>query len=280
MDRRSSTLLLFATSLFLTVLSYASETIDIPLNSPVVLNGSSKEYILKLRRQYIDKIPALAPKNYKPSMDVFGQIQDGKPWWGMMGMCYYGPGEKSILGVSKESRFIVNPYLLVGAEEVNAHIIPVKDAVDKEFYPSPIRLSWQKNGSQAQVTYNVEEFYRQAVKYRYPDTNDLYLSDYNARDFGFNYLAVDSSGSENITAAFDKIININQFIHTGGSCGYPGGCNNKSPHQDELVIKWSKLPAKISIRLWKAQPANARQKADMEYIIDLASSLNDTVGAD
>jgi len=269
MNKVSSTLLLLAANVCFSVFSFAAATVEVPLNPPREFDGGSREGILNLRRLYVNKITELAPKNYQPNMDVFGQIEDGKPWWGLLGMCYYGNGEKSIVGNSKESRFIINPYLLIGVEELNAHIVRPLPSYPKEFYPTPARLTWVRDGSGGQVTYNITDYYQKALNYSYPDPNMLYLSDYNARDFGFNYFEIDSASSKNITAAFDKIIPIIQFIHTGGSCCYPGGCNNKSPSQSELAIKWHKLPAKIYLKLWKNSPASATQKPDMYFIIEL-----------
>ncbi len=133
----------------------------------------------------------------------------------------------------------------------------------------PTKLIWGKGASSGEVTYNITDYHRKTSACGYGDIRKLYLSDYNARDFGFNYFAMDSAKSKNITAAFDQIIPIIQYIHTGGSCGYPGGCNNKSPTQPELVIKWEELPAKIYLKLWKVSPADTTQKADMDFIIEL-----------
>lgn len=269
MKKSGSIFFLLALNICFAAFLSAAETIEVPLNSPRKLDGASRQDILSLRRQYINKVPELKPKNYEPNMDVFGQIQDGKPWWGLLGICYYGNGENSILGNSKESRFIINPYLLIGVEELNAHRVRPAPSSTREFYPKPVSLVWSKDSSNAKVTYDVSAYYQKASEYSFPEAHSLYLSDYNARDFGFNYFAIDLAESENITAAFNKIMPIVQFIHTGGSCGYPGGCNNKSPSETDLEIQWQKLPAKIYIKLWKNQPAEVEQKADMVFILEL-----------
>ncbi|MBF0123182.1 MAG: hypothetical protein HQL21_07260, partial [Candidatus Omnitrophica bacterium] len=101
------------------------------------------------------------------------------------------------------------------------------------------------------------------------DPKSLYLSDYNARDFGFKFVAIDSALSQNINAAFDQKIPIKQFIHPGKSCGYPGGCNNKSPFQSQLKVSWKRLPARIHVKLWRKDPKLVTEKEDMSFIIDL-----------
>jgi hypothetical protein len=46
-------------------------------------------------------------------------------------------------------------------------------------------------------------------------------------------------------------------LHKGGSCGFPGGCNNMSPdHPAVQEIKIQKLPALLEVFLWKKQPAS------------------------
>ena len=245
------------------------QTITISINPLMDFNGLSRANILSLRQQYIQQIPRLAPANYFPNMAIFGQIQDGRPWWGMLGMCYYGPGQKSILGHAEESRFIVNPYLLIGVQESTAHIVRNSSLMVQEIYPKPTSLIWQQMGSWGRVTYDITSYYQKARLYRYTNGQDLYLTDYNARDQGFNSLAIDSALSKNIIGTFDRIIPIVQFIHTGGSCGYPGGCNNMSPTQAELNVQWNSLPARIYVKLWKLPVRNAAQKSDMDFIIDL-----------
>lgn len=245
-----------------------SGTVDIPINGLMALNGMSREDIFNLREQYISQIPSLAFKNYKPNMQVFGQIQDGKPWWGVWGYYYYGPGQKSIEGPSYYSEFIVNPYLLVGfttqAYEVKDHSITAKDLT-----PMPTQLMWGKNGSWGQVTYNVSDFYKEAQNDHFLSPEKLSLELTNARDLGFKVFSIDSSQSNAIKASSDKIIPLIQFIHTGSSCGYPGGCNNRSPTQHDLDFSFTGLPARVYIKLWKKQVNDITQKEDMDFIIDL-----------
>lgn len=248
----------------------AHSEISISLEQPAEFNFKAKQEIYEIRRSRVLQYRQLAPANYNPSEEVFGQIQDGKPWVGLLGACYYGYGEKIILGRSKEARFILNPHLLIGIEEFfYARGIYHKVFDPEEFYLTPIRLAWKQNGSRGQVTYDVTGYYQKELKYFSGAPKKFYLSDYNARDFGFNYFAIDASRSENITAAFDKAIPIIQFIHTGGSCGYPGGCNNKSPLQPDLLIEWRTLPATIYLKLWKDLPASAAQKPDMIFVINM-----------
>jgi len=247
-----------------------SNNIAITINPPVNFNGMSRENILSLRKMNIKQVPSLALVNYEPDSKVFGQILSDKAWWGMLGISYFGPGKDSILGSSKESRFILNPYLLIGLAETGAHIAVGRTTLPpEEIYPKLVRLTWDKNGQWAHVVYNFTEYYKGALDYNYPDPKAFALSDYNARDFGFNHFVIDSKLSTNISAATDQVLPIVQFIHVGGSCGYPGGCNNFSPWQESLRIQWVDLPARLYLKLWRGAVSDASQKSDMDFIIDL-----------
>ncbi|MBU1853273.1 MAG: hypothetical protein KJ957_04450 [Candidatus Omnitrophica bacterium] len=59
------------------------------------------------------------------------------------------------------------------------------------------------------------------------------------------------------------------MIHCGGSCGYPGGCNNVSPEALDFRVKVNELPANIHVKLWRNEPENVNQKPDMLFMLDL-----------
>ena len=70
----------------------------------------SKKEIYDIRKKYV-ATSIFASKDYQPSEDVFGQIEDGKPWWGLEGYaCHRGDNS---YGVSQVSRFINNPAVLI-----------------------------------------------------------------------------------------------------------------------------------------------------------------------
>jgi hypothetical protein len=209
---------------------------------------------------------------YVPHPNIFGQIVSGKPWWGILGIGYYGPGARGIDGVSEESRMIVNPYLLVGLVESSAHIVNTKEFSPKEIYPKPVSLVWQANKNTATAVYDVSYYVQTGKKYNYSDNKIvLNLVAYNACDFGYNYLYLEPSDSRNIKThgARNQAVRLLQFIHLGNSCGYPGGCNNMSPHIDGLEIDVSSLPAKAHLKLWKNNPLNNFNTADFDFILEL-----------
>jgi hypothetical protein len=98
------------------------------------------------------------------------------------------------------------------------------------------------------------------------------LVGYNARDFGYHWLWVDPELSSNIQCVMEpkSATEIRQFIHCGGSCGYPGGCNNMSPGIAELDrMRYTALPAMAYIQLWKNKPSNVQDPPDLTFILRL-----------
>ncbi len=213
-------------------------------------------------------------KPYEPRNDIFGQIIDNKPWWGIAGLVYYGPGPNSIEGASEESRFISNPYLLVGLDYPNAFIVPTGRTY-KEVYPVPYGLFWSPDLKSAKVRYDISAFWREELGYHYESEagfkRTLDLRAYNAHDLGFNYLYLIPEQSRNVTSGNpgDKAIYLRQFIHCGGSCGYSGGCNNMSPTMPEVNITPVALPATAVIALWRKEPGSTHQTPDMTFTIEM-----------
>ena len=50
-----------------------------------------KDEVYEIRRKYVMKYSQLIQGDYEPDKDIFGQIESGKPWWGILGISYYGP---------------------------------------------------------------------------------------------------------------------------------------------------------------------------------------------
>jgi hypothetical protein len=141
--------------------STLKDTLNIELQSPAELDFKSKDEVLALRREAITLYPDLMDGNYKPSTKVFGQIVDGLPWWGILGQFYYGKGEQSIAGASEESRFILNPYLLIAADpwwmwdiDVFSEATILGD--DVSLYCAPRELIWHPYETYTEVHYSAK----------------------------------------------------------------------------------------------------------------------------
>lgn len=265
------------------------EVLDITLQPPMELDNLPSAEILRLRQEAIARYPALLAGRYTPSRQVF-QMADGLPWWGIAGQFYYGRGGHSIDGPAEESRFLLNPYLLVGAELSGLSIwsggqralawdkarITAQDLADSEFpfYCPPASLRWWPHEARAEATYNVSACLAAMNDWTlYPlgvADASFDLVAYNARDLGFGYLYWPPLSAQNLSMStpMQAPIAISQFIHRGSSCGFPGGCNNMSPRVPELCgIQIDRLPAQTVIRLWQERPASAEQSADMTLVL-------------
>lgn len=251
----------------------ASDTIAIPIHSMVEFDFRTKAEIYAGRTYEVMKYPQLLEKNYAPSDAVFGQIVDKKPWWGILGRCYYGDGEQSIAGPSEQSRYVMNPFLLVALDNGAALRINETQLTAREIYPRPSDLRWDRAKKIASVTYDVSAYRSLAERYDYPkEIQRIFdLIAYNARDLGYDYLFVDVTKSKGIVSLnkTNAPLAIPFFIHCGGSCGYSGGCNNMSPTAPNFRIEVTALPAKVFIGLWHKQPANNNSNADVTFIINL-----------
>ena len=241
------------------------EFVDVGVHAPVELDWKTKREVLELRTSAVQEYPELVASEYTPDEHIFGQIVDGRPWWGMQGQYFYGDGEKSIAGASEESRFIANPYLLVGASFYNwwHGRLSVSELSAYPMTCLPSDLQWWPRERRAEATYDAG-----CVKTIGRKHFDLIA--YNARDWNLSYIFVSYPDSQQI---FKQDVPVEayanpQFIHQGGSCGYPGGCNNMSPYTPEIdELEITGLPARVVIWLWKKKPATPSQTPDMVFTL-------------
>lgn len=263
----------------------AIDTLTIPLAPPVELDFLDKDAVLDLRRQAVARYPQLMAGDYEPS-EVFRWIEDGRPWWGIRGQFYNGPGPNSIAGPSEESRFIMNPYLLLHAEffgfsfynggrlQWNASAAAHLEAPDFPYYCPPQDLEWQPRAAHMQVSYDVSGCMARLNPYT---TRPMTIADarfdltsYNARDMNLNWIWVDYAASLNVGKDQPPAgpYKIEHYLHRGGSCGYEGGCNNMSPPSppiDNLYL--TALPARLEARLWRDEPESIGATPDMTVTI-------------
>lgn len=260
--------------------SAKAEYVDVAIAPARDFNFKSRAELFALRMDAIQQHPELLNGAYHLDQATFGQIVDKRPWWGDLGQAYYGPGQNSIKGKSLESRFFLNPYLLVGDRV--SYTLP-KDKVTEvdlarrayDTYLQPSNLRWWPKGGKAEVTYDIS-----ALKSRFCSMfnyTSLELSGVrgfslsNARDLGLKYVFIPPSWAYNCSVGvpMKSPMPIPHYIHCGNSCGYPGGCNNLSPATswlDSFTI--NKLPARISCMFWKNPPKTGREPPDMTYTLN------------
>jgi hypothetical protein len=255
----------------------------LPLNRPQHFNYMLREDVLQLRVNMVMSCRALVNMPYAPTAAVFNEMLDGKPWWGMAGQYIWGEGKRSIEGPAEESRFVLNPFLLVAANPWTAKIwnpeqITEDDVknIDFPYTWMPQELMYWPRRRMAQVTYDVTAFNGKLKQMdskleKTEDNLRFALVAYNARDFGYNFLYMSPSLSSNIENAHKGkgSVEIKQYIHTGDSSKYPGGCNNMSPAMDEIdKLDIKTLPARATILLWKKRPPVLTDPPDFSFVLD------------
>ncbi len=236
---------------------------------PIPLSGKSKKEIYDIRKNYVEN-SIFANQDYEPSEDVFGQIESGKPW--ISSNVCKDPKTHSmrISGRSEESRFIVNPNVLVALEyPFSFSNYPNEEwCADDTINMLPEILEYDGYKKEIKVYYRRLPF----------PTNDGFsfyqFNGINARDLGYRYAYVDMAKSSFKPVFTDsdnigtRAVEFQNFIHLGGSCGVEGGCNNGSPRQSYLEFKqaetdYSYSNGEIYIKLWRNEPSSVKNDADL-----------------
>ena len=266
-----------------------SPALTIKLAPPMEFDGLTRDQIFDIRREAVAHYRGLLGHDYEPSDAVFGQIVDGLPWWGMDGLYYYGTGEPSIAGPAEESRFVLNPYLLVGLDVWGwsvfnssrlqwdtSRITP--EMVAQDNFPPVCQaqeVHWDAAHRAADVTYAVTACLAEVNRWT---VNPVTLQDgyfdiiaYNARDFNLNWIYIWYPTPDYPAVPMgDKPIKIPHFLHRGPSCQYPGNCNNMSPFVPQLDSYYlASVPATVTAYLWKDEPESRNSTPDMIFTIYL-----------
>jgi len=265
------------------------DSLKVTLLNPAEFDSMSSEDILSLRQQAVELHPELIVGKYRPAREVFDSIDSGASWWGINGEYFYGSGENSIEGPSVQSKYILNPFILVStdisglsfggsdpASFWNNGIINDVALKSSKFpyYCKAQDLQWWPGAQRAEITYNIKDYLAELNNwttrtYRASDAS-LSLTAYNARDFNLNYIYV----------AYDRSLNVFQdnppasaiaivdALQKDGACGSSSGCNAVSPPSSSLSgIKLEGLPATLVIYLWEHQPDSVQAAPDMTFAI-------------
>lgn len=239
---------------------------------PIPLSYKSKQEIYDIRKSYVQKSPFYY-EGYEPSDEVFGPIEDWKPWRAQYSCCWKSTGVCKTEGPSLVSLPIINPTALVLFDYA---FVPYKC----EYVPEhckfdfwPININYNKDKKVVRVIYKMFEHIDPSKKTYYV------LNGLNARDFGFKYAYVDLNKSTFIPEFVEErnisteVVEFQDLIHVGSSCGVKGGCNNHSPDDPNMRIYYSKLQSKqfnkLYIKLWKERPNSPEDEPDMVEILQI-----------
>lgn len=243
-------------------------------------NNETKNSLLLKRKMAVEKsvFKDILKDEYYPSEEVFGGVQDKMPWISLKNSVCIDPKLEPFhvsKGNSALSRFIENPNVLVGImppyvmnineNSKNCTSVPLKFIPTKMTYDPKNKLIT----SYYPMSYSIMN---QTVK-KNGRSVPLYftLTGLNAKDLGYKFATVShydgvyfTNNGENIS---DDVVGFRDFIHVGGSCGVPGGCNNLSPYQPAHDFRFISIPAEITFKLWKDKPIAKLMPADFEYKI-------------
>ncbi|MCE5209083.1 MAG: hypothetical protein LLG42_12340 [Chloroflexi bacterium] len=268
------------------------ESLTVPIADSIDLDNMTRDEIYALRQEAIMEYPWLIYTNYEPFKAVFSNISDDLPWWGTAGWYYYGSGDMSADGPSKEALQILNPYLLVSADFSGLSIhskatagsfwnesLVTSAALEKDnfpFYVSPENLRWWPERSRVEVTYDLSEYlsalnHWTARSFRVGDAS-FDLIAYNARDLNMNYIWVDYTQSLNVTKDIlpTEASGISHNLRHSDDCGLAGGCNSVDAVTPEIQgLQVKNLPAKLIIYLWNDRPSSTTDTPDITYVINI-----------
>jgi hypothetical protein len=250
--------------------SVSSEITQIPVNDPMEFNYKTKAEIYDIRKTFVAQ-SLFKNSSYQPSEAVFGKIEGGKPWRGLIREVCSNDARYASYGDSEESRFINNPSALImldGGLPPDQEVFPC----DREMFLLPQSITYYKKENTLKIQIPMKKFLETLQKnYRIK----FQINGLNARDFGYEWVYADSYGNvnfENKARVQAEPQQFKNFIHLGQSCGIAGGCNNGSPSQEELAFFiFPAQPAKIHFKLWKNKPGTRYKtdKADMNVELDL-----------
>ena len=244
-------------------------TYKIEINNLSEYSGLSKKEIYEIRKHYVSK-SIFANPNYEPNYDVFGAVEDGKPWYGIdSSVCFFNGQkiENKTKGPSSVSKFVNNPAMLIGIMIPYSFNKPFDICKDDSIKFIPVSMKYEPKEKRITAVYSMS---KETPSYRYDDEQFAYytLITINARDFGYKYGYI--SELSNIIMNDDlnmakEVRPFMSFIHVGYSCGLQGGCNNVSPRTTDSEFQIQALPAQMDFKLWKKQPFGIGAKADINY---------------
>ncbi|RAI11426.1 MAG: hypothetical protein DKM24_04665 [Candidatus Melainabacteria bacterium] len=238
----------------------------------------SVEEITNIRKKYV-ATSIFKNETYEPDISVFGQMQDKKAWWGIDHIICYDEKQNTNIrkeGLSEESRFINNPNMLLGVlvSQIFERTPDLKSLCeDKALQMIPTSITYDKKYRLITATYKATpNFMKQFGKKGHIK---FLLTGLNARDFGYKYAYAINTANIAFNPAYSikgnsldyGIVKFEDHIALGKACEVDGGCNNTTPYQPALEFIIMKLPAKITISLWKHKPMYKNQPASMYYKI-------------
>lgn len=214
----------------------ANDVENIIINRPIELSYKSKQEIYNIRKFYVAK-SIFARPDYEPSEEVFGGIEDYKPWISM-DWSFDPNSDNHVLetrGPSSHSRSLINPSL-PAIVDYPFSIPRVPEYMDE--YTQMPKIMIPVSAVYLKPQKEVDITYRNLIPSR--GGGAYQITAINARDMGYKYMYLDKSKStynikfmsnDNLSTSIKEL---SDFIHLGGACKVEGGCNNWSVSREDL----------------------------------------------
>ena len=241
--------------------AFSSEK-QLPIVEMSDYDGLTKKQLFALRKEIVNTFGGLGGKNYQPSEEIFGAIQDKKPWWGTEGILCKGQGNHASDGMSRESSYYNNPFILLNlglGRVMNGN--PGKEDCSG-LWPKPTSLVVYPQEKMLKVEYDLsgfmKEFEGSAFYKSVQDTDWFEFASVNARDFGYTYAqayeinGIEFANNPNVSTG----ARLRNYWCLGRSCQIEGGCNNICPSNDQFTFYVTSYPAYAKFRLYKTEPTS------------------------
>jgi len=257
--------------------SASSETYQLKLRSPTVLNGHSRDEVLEMRKREVARHANLFGKGYEPHSAAFAGLHDQSAWLGTLGKFGYADPQQATEGPADAARWLLNPLLLVGAEvwPINPTLQRTKLAPDVfghrqiqsylngktelPFVCKPLGMTWDPSNSSGMVTYDVGAFLSDRRK---ADTNQVVLSTMaeiefhmlNARDLNFRYCYTSPTLAKNmiIRRGSETPFELTDGLTDDAS----GNLTTTSSSSAGKFLLTGSYPASIEFHLWQNEPSD------------------------
>lgn len=264
-----------------------SGEIEVGFFSPAALNGLEVQQILDLRKASAAGSRELIAGEYSPLAELFSQVDTSKPWRSLFGVLSGNLAQLCGEGPALESFPILNPLMLASnrfwaLSQVSQRFSWDESKSDyerrkKPDFPlllKPQSLQYHPAQSRAMLTYNASMHLPRISAWT---TNQMTIEDlgfnvstYNARDFGFRYVTIDTSATFGIKSEGGLSADPAEILDSPRLLEFKKDglwCNSTTWAMPTLRgLKPSTLPAELHLDFWYETPTQGRA-ADLRYII-------------
>ena len=269
-------LLLFLSIALLPLHHATARFYHIQVNQARELDSLNTKQIFKIRESMLKEYPILKQEKEDSSkIAAFYLMKHKSPWVGVKGsMCYGGNSSLITEGVSAESRFIDNPFALIGIEENNTlNLLKNKGNCPSSYFYLK-KLSYDDETKTFDAIYNISDHIKNIKKFSIKKSLIVGTSfnGLNAHAFNINYAKAVKMRNivfETTPNISTNVFKFKDYIFFSTTCKYRNGCNISRSYQAQLSFKTTKLPADITFHLWRLDPLGIETEPDIIFNIHI-----------